>query len=141
VRRSLFAAAACVLSCANPQPGDRPRPTALEGSWSLRAQDASYRSLRLEVAFDSSTGSAFRARVVFMMSGDVGLDPTRFEPTRGEIGEEGRLHFTVKLKGRTEPTAEFSGTLAGDTIRLSTYRWGGEDQGAGGTRWLLVRVK
>jgi hypothetical protein len=114
---------------------------ALEGSWALRAVEQLRPGPRLQLAIDSVRDSTFRVRVAFLMQGDVGLDPTRFEPTRGEITPDGTIHLTIQLKGRTEPTGRLAGTLAesGDTIRLNTYEWSGTNQTAGGVHWLLVR--
>jgi len=124
-----------------PTPAQPPQAAALKGSWSLRAVEPTRRGPRLQLTIDSASGSTFRVRVAFLMQGDVGLDPTRFEPTRGEITPDGTVHLTIQLKGRTEPTGELAGTLAatGDTIRLGTYQWSGANQAAGGTHWLLVR--
>jgi hypothetical protein len=111
----------------------------LEGSWVLRTLEPSRRGPRLQLAIDSTSGATFRVRVAFLMQGDVGLDPARFEPTRGEVAADGTVHLTIQLKGRAEPEGQLSGTLAGDTIRLAAFRWAGVDQAAGDVHWLLVR--
>lgn len=94
---------------------------------------------RLELAVDSVAGPTFRVRVAFLMQGNVGIEQSLFEPTVGRMDADGAVLLTVKLREQVEPMGEMSGVLAGDTIRLRTYRWAGEDQTAGGTRWLLVK--
>jgi hypothetical protein len=138
-------------ACGSPRPATQAAPTAhvaqrpsaaaLEGSWSLRTVEPNRRGPRLQLAIDSASGSTFRVRVAFLMQGDVGLDPSRFEPTRGEIAPDGTVHLTIQVEGRAEPAGELAGTLAGtgDTIRLGTYQWGGANQAAAGIHWLLVR--
>jgi hypothetical protein len=122
-----------------PTPAQSPQAAALEGSWSLRTVEPNRRGPRLQLHIDSASGSTFRVRVAFLMQGDVGLDPTRFTPTRGEIGADGVVHLTIQRTDRAEPSGELFGTLAGDTIHLRRYQWGGADQAAGGVHWLLVR--
>lgn len=114
-------------------------PANLAGSWSLRTEDRARLGPRLELAIDSLTGSAFRVRVAFLMQGNVGIEQSYFEPTRGRLDADGTIHLSVKMREQAEPMGEMSGTMAGDTIRLRIYRWAGEDQTTGGTRWLLVK--
>ncbi len=126
-----------------PARAQRPPAAALEGSWFLRTVEPNRRGPRLQLAVDSVSDSTFRVRVAFLMQGDVGLDPSRFEPTRGAIAPDGTVHLSIRLKGRTEPTGTLVGVLVatGDTIRLGTYQWGGANQAAGGVHWLLVRER
>lgn len=120
----------------------QPSPArALVGSWVLRTLEPGRRGPRLQLAIDSASGRTFRVRVAFLMQGDVGLDPTRFEATRGEIAPDGMVHLTIQLKGRTAPEGELAGTLAGDTIRLGTFHWGGANQATTSVHWLLVRER
>lgn len=115
-------------------------PARLAGSWALRAEAEQRRGPILELAIDSVAGPSFRVRVAFLMQGDVGIEQSLFEPTRGRVDADGVVYLTVKAREQVEPMGEMTGTLAGDTIRLRTYRWAGEDQTAAGTRWLLVRL-
>jgi len=115
-------------------------PAGLAGSWALRAEGQERRGPILELAIDSVAGPSFRVRVAFLMQGNVGIEQSLFEPTRGRLDAGGMVYLTVKAREQTEPMGQMTGTLAGDTIRLRTYRWAGEDQTAGGTRWLLVRL-
>ncbi len=114
-------------------------PANLAGSWALRTEDHTRRGPLLELVIDSVTGAAFRVRVAFLMSGDVGIDPTRFESSPGTVDQGGVVSFSVKLGAQAEPVGQLSGTLGQDTIRLNRFRWAGEDQTAGGKRWLLVK--
>lgn len=114
-------------------------PPELAGTWSLRAQGQTRRGPMLELTLDSLAGSTFRVRVAFLMQGDVGIEPSQFEPTVGRVSPGGRVHLTVKARGQEDPMGQMVGALARDTIRLHAYRWAGEDQTARGTRWLLVR--
>ncbi len=111
----------------------------LAGSWALRNEARTRRGPLLELAIDSVTGSTFRVRVAFLMSGNVGIEPTRFEPTSGTVSPDHVVCLSVKMLEQAEPLGELSGTLARDTIRIHTFRWAGEDQTAGGIRWLLVK--
>jgi hypothetical protein len=77
--------------------------------------------------------------MAFLMQGNVGIEQSLFEPTRGRVDADGVVYLTVKARAEAEPMGEMSGVLARDTIRLSTYRWAGVDQTAGGARWLLVK--
>lgn len=114
-------------------------PAGLVGSWALRTAAGTRRGPLLELVIDSVTASTFRVRVAFLMSGDVGIDPTRFESSPGTIDQGGVVSFSVKMVVQAEPVGRLSGTLGQDTIRLNHFRWAGEDQTAGGTRWLLVK--
>ena len=136
VRDSVPAARAAVPGAAQRSPA-----AALAGSWTLRAVEPGGRGPRLQLAIDSAGDSTFRVRVTFLMQGDVGIDPTRFEPTRGEIAPDGTIHLTIRIAGRAEPTGRLAGTLAeaGDTIRLETFQWSGTNQVAGDVHWVLVR--
>ncbi len=93
----------------------------------------------LELAFDSVVGPTFRVRVAFLMQGNVGIEPSQFEPSLGHVDAQGVVQLTVRAREQAESMGEMSGLLVRDTIRLRTYRWAGEDQTAGGTRWLLVK--
>ena len=128
---------------AAPSRTQRTPAAALEGSWSLRTVEPRRGGPRLQLAIDSASDSTFRVRVAFLMQGDVGLDPTRFEPTRGSIAADGTVRLTIQIKGRPAPVARLAGTLAGtgDTIRLRRYESGGADLTAGGVHWLLVRER
>jgi len=94
---------------------------------------------RLELAIDSVVGAGFRVSVAFLMQGNVGIEQSLFEPTRGRVDADGLVYLTVKARAQAEPMGEMAGVLARDTLRLRTYRWAGEDQTASGTRWLLVK--
>jgi hypothetical protein len=114
-------------------------PASLAGSWGLRADGGTRRGPILELAIDSLAGPTFRVSMAFLMQGNVGIEQSLFEPTRGRVDADGVVYLTVKARAQAEPMGEMSGVLARDTIRLRTYRWAGEDQTAGGTRWLLVK--
>ena len=114
-------------------------PAGLAGSWALRAEDGRRRGPILELAIDSLAGPGFRVSLAFLMQGNVGIEQSLFEPTRGRVDADGVVHLTVKARAQAESMGEMSGVLGQDTIRLSTYRWAGEDQTAGGARWLLVK--
>lgn len=128
------ATASLAVAASGPQ-----APAGLAGSWSLRAEGGTRRGPMLELAIDSLAGPSFRVSVAFLMQGNVGIEPSLFEPTRGRVDADGVLYLTVKARAQAEPMGEMSGVLARDTIRLRTYRWAGEDQTGGGTRWLLVK--
>lgn len=114
-------------------------PESLAGSWALRTEGGTRRGPILELVIDSLLGPSFRVSLAFLMQGDVGIEQSLFEPTRGRVDADGVIHLTVKAGAEAEPMGEMSGVLARDTIRLSTYRWAGVDQTAGGARWLLVK--
>jgi hypothetical protein len=111
----------------------------LTGAWALRQEGQTGRGPLLEVTLDSVTATTFRARVTFLMSGNVGIDPTRFESTTGSLGRDGLVRFSVKMQEQSDSLGQMTGVLGRDTIRLRAFRWAGEDQAAGGARWLLVR--
>lgn len=118
--------------------GDQIQAALIAGHWDLRSTGASPSSMRLELLFDSTAGSQFRARVVFLMQGNFGLDPSLFQPALGEIGPDSTVTLTFP------PTAapnRLRGRLKGDTITLTEFVWGGENQLSGGRTWLLVREK
>ncbi len=134
-----LAAADSALASPTPAAPARQAPASLAGSWALRTEDPTRRGPLLELAIDSVTGSVFQVRVAFFMSGNVGIDPARFEARAGTVSPDGVVRFSLKMREQAEPLAEMSGTMGRDTIRLHTFRWAGEDQTAGRTRWLLVR--
>lgn len=110
----------------------------LTGSWALRMEGRTGPGPLLELVLDSVTATTFRARVTFLMSGNVGIDPNRFESTRGSVGD-GLVRFSVKMREQADSLGHMEGVLGQDTIRLRVFRWAGEDQTAGGARWLLIR--
>lgn len=111
----------------------------LTGTWALRLEGQTGRGPLLEMALDSVTAVTFRVRVTFLMSGNVGIDPTRFESTTGSLGKDGSVRFSVKMREQSDSLGQMTGILGRDTIRLRAFRWAGQDQTAGGTRWLLIR--
>lgn len=111
----------------------------LTGAWALRLMGQTGRGPLLELALDSVTAKTFRVRVTFLMSGNMGIDPARFEPTTGSVAPDGLLRFSVKMREQSDSLGQMAGVLGQDTIRLRAFRWSGEDQTAGGARWILVR--
>ena len=111
----------------------------LTGAWALRVENQTGRGPLLELTLDSVTATTFRVRVTFLMSGNMGIDPTRFESTTGSLAKDGVVRFGVKMRDQPDSLGQITGLLGQDTIRLRAFRWAGEDQTAGGTRWLLVR--
>jgi len=111
----------------------------LTGTWALRQEGRTGRGPLLELAFDSVTATSFRARVTFLMSGNVGIDPSRFESTTGSLARDGLLRLGVKMRQQPDSLGQMAGILGQDTIRLRAFRWAGEDQTAGGARWMLIR--
>jgi hypothetical protein len=122
-------------------PGTTQAATGLDGVWSLRSDSPRRIGPILDLAIDSASGAGFRVRVAFLLQGDVGLDTARFEPTRGRVDPDRTVSFVVKLREQASPLGEMTGRWDGDTIRLSTYRWAGEDQTARGVNWFLVRQR
>jgi hypothetical protein len=113
----------------------------LSGAWALRVEGQTGRGPLLELALDSVTATTFRVRVMFLMSGNVGIDPARFETTTGTVARDGSLRLSVKMREQSDSLGQMAGTLGQDTIRLGAFRWAGEDQMAGGVRWVLVRER
>jgi len=111
----------------------------LTGEWALRVEGQTGRGPLLELALDSVTATAFRVRVTFLMSGNVGLDPARFETTTGAVARDGTVRFSVKMREQSDSLGQISGILGRDSIRLRAFRWAGADQMGGGVRWLLIR--
>lgn len=111
---------------------------AVAGTWALRSPDGSP-GLRLELIFDSTAGSSFRARVAFLMQGDVGMDPSLWQPGRGEIEGDTLIRVELRATSASVPPSRIVGRLAGDTIVIRELVWAGEDRAAGGRRWILVR--
>jgi hypothetical protein len=113
----------------------------LTGAWALRVEGQTGRGPLLELTIDSVTATSFRVHVRFLMSGDVGIDPARFETTTGMVARDGSVRFSVKMRAQSDSLGEMAGTVGLDTIRLRAFRWAGENQMAGGARWLLVRER
>jgi hypothetical protein len=113
----------------------------LTGAWALRVEGRTGRGPLLELAVDSVTATTFRVRVAFLMSGDVGIDPARFETTTGTVAGNGSVRLSVKMREQSDSLGQMVGNLGKDTIRLRAFRWAGEDQMAGGMRWVLVRER
>lgn len=110
----------------------------IAGHWDLRSTGPYHSSIRLELLFDSTAGSQFRARVVFLMQGNLGLDPSLFQPALGEIGPDSTVSLSFPT---TAASNRLRGRLRGDTITLTEFIWGGENQLSGGSAWFLVREK
>jgi hypothetical protein len=113
----------------------------LTGAWALRVKGQTGRGPLLELALDSVTATTFRVRVTFLMSGNVGIDPARFETTTGTVAGDGSVHLSVKMRAQSDSLGQMAGVLGQDTIRLRAFRWAGENQMTGGMRWVLVRER
>lgn len=108
------------------------------GNWVLRRTDDQPQGTRLELVLDSAVGATFRARIAFLMQGNVGIDPSVFGAGRGDISTDSIVRVELGFTTPTPP-ARLGGPLAGDTIRLTEFVWAGEDQLRTGTPWVLVR--
>jgi hypothetical protein len=113
---------------------------AVAGAWALRALNRERVGQMLQLTLDSTNGRAFRTRVTFLMQGDVGIDPAQFTPTPGSVTADGGIRIEVR-NTRGAPPGVILGRVAGDTIHVVEFSWGGENQLAGGTRWILVRER
>ncbi|HXV85437.1 MAG TPA: hypothetical protein VD793_02005 [Gemmatimonadales bacterium] len=113
--------------------------TAVAGAWAMRALNRD-RSRQLQLVLDSANGESFKARVGFLMQGDVGIDPEGFVSTPGTVTAEGVIRIEITNR-RGAPPGLIVGRVAGDTIRVTEFRWGGDDQLTGGTQWILVRER
>ena len=119
---------------------EQDRAVTVVGSWALRALNRERVGRLLQLALDSASGQSFRTRVTLLMQGDVGIDPAGFTPTAGSITADGAIRIEIR-NTRGAPPGFIVGRVAGDTIHLLEFSWGGEDQMVGGTRWALVREK
>ncbi|GBD32821.1 hypothetical protein HRbin33_01795 [bacterium HR33] len=126
-----------------PSPGISSRSEqaeAIAGYWVLRRADAAPQGMQLELLFDSIAGFGFRARITFLMQGDVGLDASLFGPGAGSIRPDSTV--SVIFSGpRSELGNRLSGKVRGDTIALAEFLWAGEDWLRSGRRWVLVRQR
>jgi hypothetical protein len=110
------------------------------GAWALRALNRERTGMLLELRLDSASGRAFRTQVGFLMQGDVGIDPAAFLPAPGVVTADGAIRLEIR-NNRGAPPGLIVGRVAGDTIHVAEFSWGGEDQLRGGTQWVLVRQK
>jgi hypothetical protein len=110
------------------------------GTWELRASNRERTPLLLQLVLDSASGRAFRTRVGFLMQGDMGIDTANFVPTPGRVAATGAIHIEVG-NSRGAPPGVIVGRATRDTIYVTEFIWGGEDQARGGTRWMLVRQR
>jgi hypothetical protein len=94
--------------------------------------------MQLELVFDSVAGSNFRARIVFLMQGNLGLDASLFEPAVGSVGPDSTIRVSFSSP-RREVENRLGGKLRGDTVTLTEFFWASEDWLRGGTPWVLVR--
>jgi len=113
---------------------------AVVGTWAVRALNRERVGRRLEIILDSASGRSFRTRVGFLMQGDVGIDPAEFVATPGTVTADGAIRIEIGNR-RGAPPGVIVGKVERDTIQVVEFRWGGEDQMAGGTSWVLVRGK
>ncbi len=112
----------------------------IAGYWVLRRADAGLQGMQLELLFDSLAGSSFRARIAFLMQGNVGLDASWFAPTVGTVVRDRTVKLTFSSE-RRELENRLVGKLRGDTIALTEFLWAGEDWLRGGASWVLVRER
>lgn len=110
----------------------------IAGYWVLRRADAAPQGMQLDLLFDSLVGSSFRARVAFLMQGNLGLDASWFAPTVGTIVADSTVRLTFS-GARRELENRLAGKLRGDTIALTEFLWAGENWLRGGASWVLVR--
>ena len=110
------------------------------GSWTLRATNRDNPGMRLGLTLDSATGRTFRTRVAYLMQGDLGIDPSAFLPTPGSVTADGAIRIEIG-NNRGAPPGLIVGRLAGDTIHVAEFTWGGESQMARGTTWVLERTR
>ena len=134
---AVLLAAACAPSTHRTYP-----PHPLVGSWSLTTADApasSQPGLQITLRVDSGEIRAFRGRVAFFFSGDVGVDPAIFRPFMGTLSEDGYVDLPVFPATANAPTLHFSGHLAGDTVRLERFTIGRDTVETERARWFLIR--
>lgn len=152
---SIFALVAILGQCggrpeAVPEPSSGPpapetsvppaQAASVAGYWALRRTDSLWPGMQLELLFDSIAGSSFRARIAFLMQGDMGLDTSRFEPALGSIRPDSMLSVTFRA-GLADLANRLSGKVRGDTIALTEFLWAGENWLRSGAPWVLVRER
>jgi hypothetical protein len=74
------------------------------------------------------------------MQGDVGIDTSAFRPSPGTVTADGAIRLEIQ-NNRGAPPGLIVGRVAGDTIYVAEFSWGGENRLAGGAQWVLVRQK
>ena len=112
----------------------------LAGRWDL-AHSPAPGGTRLQLVVDSVSGARFRAGVMFLMMGDVGIDPAHYEPQWGEISSQDVARFPIRARQQPGPGGRIVGKLSGDTVFVTEYEWAGENQLAGTGKWFLVRER
>ena len=114
---------------------------ALVGQWYLatRPPPRATPGIRLTLTVDSGTTQAFFGRLSSYMAGNVGVDPTLFQPFRGTLSGDSVVNIVVEPDRADAPRMQFTGQLARDTVRLETFAIGRDTLTEGSRGWLLVR--
>lgn len=113
----------------------------LVGRWELAAErpPAYGPGLRITLDIDSVASDSVIGRVVFMFSGNVGIDPARFQPLAGRIDADTVIHLVANPVQPDGPRLRFVGRVAQDSIALRELWVGPDDVARGEARWWLIK--
>ena len=114
----------------------------LTGDWQLRSEPPQrLPGLRITIAVDSVRGSRAFGKLTHYFSGDVGGDPSDYEPFTDSLRQDGTVAFLMPTVDMDYPGIAMLGRFAADTIRLATFVLGPDTLSNGPRRWYLVRQR
>ncbi len=76
-----------------------------------------------------------------MFSGNVGIDPSQFQPFRGVLSDAAGVTLEIARSESAEPGLAFRGTLREDTVRLDVFVVGRDTLSHIVPGWQLLRQR
>jgi len=111
----------------------------LVAAWMLRSEPPQRATgLRITFTVDSATGTRFYGELSHFFSGNVGTDPSEFEPFVGSF-QAGRIAFAVARRTRPNAGVSLIGHLGTDTVFCDTLIIGPDTLTGRGRLWFLIR--
>jgi hypothetical protein len=96
------------------------------GTWDLSLPPG-LRGPLLSIAVDSARDSSFYGRLSRAFSGDLDVS-ANFPSFQGTIDQEGIVRITIAPGQQGPPAVRIEGRLENDSLRLSSFVWGGDEQ-------------
>ncbi len=93
----------------------------------------------VEIRVDSVRSPRVYGGLTHFFTGDVGLDPARFDQFDGAVTADSFVAFTISTSENPPALFSIAGTLVPDTIRVTRFILGPDTLSDRDREWLLVR--
>jgi len=128
-----------------PTRGDRQRAAfqvtggnAMLGTWEIVPPAYVY-SPSLAIVIDSARGDGFWGRLTRARSGDLMIDVNNYLPLSGTIGPDSVARATIPHRDPGVTPVTLAGPVRGAEWRLTSFVWGGDEQGKPNRSWKARR--